>query len=140
MPDADKEATLNALVSSAFGAAGQRCMALSAAVFVGEAKQWIPELEARAASMKCGIGSDATSDLGPVISVDALKRAERIVGTAETEGAKILLDGRGVKVRCATLACDFISCCCVVVSLLFRSLLLRRRERRFCLTDACQGT
>lgn len=56
MPDANKEQTLNQLVGAAFGAAGQRCMALSTAVFVGEAKNWIPELVERARKLKVNAG------------------------------------------------------------------------------------
>jgi malonate-semialdehyde dehydrogenase (acetylating)/methylmalonate-semialdehyde dehydrogenase len=56
MPDANKENTLNQLVGAAFGAAGQRCMALSTAVFVGEAQQWLPDLVARAQALKVNAG------------------------------------------------------------------------------------
>lgn len=56
MPDANKENTLNQLVGAAFGAAGQRCMALSTAVFVGEAQHWLPDLIARAQSLKVNAG------------------------------------------------------------------------------------
>lgn len=56
MPDANKESTLTSLVGAAFGAAGQRCMALSTAIFVGEAKQWIPELVERAKKLKVTAG------------------------------------------------------------------------------------
>lgn len=56
MPDANKEATLNALTGAAFGAAGQRCMALSTAVFVGESKEWIPEIIERANKLKLNAG------------------------------------------------------------------------------------
>jgi len=56
MPDANKENTLNQLVGAAFGAAGQRCMALSTAVFVGEAQHWLPDLIARAQALKVNAG------------------------------------------------------------------------------------
>jgi malonate-semialdehyde dehydrogenase (acetylating)/methylmalonate-semialdehyde dehydrogenase len=56
MPDANKENALNQLVGAAFGAAGQRCMALSTAVFVGEARQWLPDLIARAQALKVNAG------------------------------------------------------------------------------------
>jgi malonate-semialdehyde dehydrogenase (acetylating)/methylmalonate-semialdehyde dehydrogenase len=56
LPDADKEATLNALCGAAFGAAGQRCMALSTVIFVGESKEWIPELVERARKLRVGAG------------------------------------------------------------------------------------
>ncbi len=98
LPDANKETTLNALVSAAFGAAGQRCMALSVAVFVGESRKWIPELKARAAALKVGPGSDPKSDLGPMISVEAYERALALIQSGVDEGAKLLLDGRNSKV------------------------------------------
>jgi malonate-semialdehyde dehydrogenase (acetylating)/methylmalonate-semialdehyde dehydrogenase len=56
MPDANRTATLNSLVGAAFGAAGQRCMALSVAVFVGESKNWIPDLVNMAKSLKVNAG------------------------------------------------------------------------------------
>eukprot|EP01083_Nonionella_stella_P085778 237982_1 len=97
LPDADKDATLNALTAAAFGAAGQRCMALSTAVFVGETRKWFPELREKAVALQVGAGSDPGTDVGPLISRASLERAERIIGTAEAEGAEIVLDGRGTK-------------------------------------------
>jgi len=94
MPDADKEATLNQLAGAAFGAAGQRCMALTTAVFVGQSKEWLPELVAKASKLKAGPGSVAGSDLGPVISRQSRDRIYALIDSAEKEGAKILLDGR----------------------------------------------
>src|SRR5690606_20716284 len=94
LPDANKEQTLKALAGAAFGAAGQRCMALSAAVFVGESNDWVPELVEIAKKFKVGSGMDPSSDLGPLINRDALSRAESIIATAEKQGAKIVLDGR----------------------------------------------
>merc|ERR550539_2001520 len=58
MPDANKEATLNALVGAAFGAAGQRCMALSTCIWVGESKEWIPEMMERAKQLKLSAGHE----------------------------------------------------------------------------------
>lgn len=57
MPDANKESTLNQLVAAAFGAAGQRCMALSTAVFVGEARDWLPDLVEKAKKLHLGPGN-----------------------------------------------------------------------------------
>merc|ERR1711912_9704 len=68
MPDANKEATLNALAGAAFGAAGQRCMALSTAVWVGSSKEWIPELIERCKKLKVNAGHLPGTDIGPVIS------------------------------------------------------------------------
>ncbi|KAI1290454.1 putative methylmalonate-semialdehyde dehydrogenase [acylating], mitochondrial [Halotydeus destructor] len=98
MPDANKEHTLNQLVGAAFGAAGQRCMALSTAVFVGEAKEWIPELVERAKKLKVNAGHVAGADLGPVISPQAKQRILRLVESGIKEGAKCVLDGRNITV------------------------------------------
>jgi len=98
MPDADKERTLDQLVAAAFGAAGQRCMAVSAAVFVGESKDWIPELVEKAKKLKVGAGHEPGVDLGPLISPQAKERVERLIATGVQQGAKLVLDGRGVKI------------------------------------------
>jgi acyl-CoA reductase-like NAD-dependent aldehyde dehydrogenase len=60
--DADKESTVNNIVGAAFGAAGQRCMALSVAVFVGDAQHWIPDIVAKAAALKVSISTTVTAD------------------------------------------------------------------------------
>jgi len=98
LPDANKEQSLNALVGAAFGAAGQRCMALSAAVFVGDAQKWIPELAERAKKLKVSAGFVPGSDVGPVVSKKAKERIERLIQSAVDEGANVILDGRGIKV------------------------------------------
>lgn len=69
LPDANKETTLNQLVGAAFGAAGQRCMALSTAVFVGEAQDWIPDLIERTQKLTVNAGHIPGTDVCPVISV-----------------------------------------------------------------------
>lgn len=98
MPDANKEQTLNQLVGAAFGAAGQRCMALSTAVFVGEAQKWLPDLVDRARKLKVNAGHEADADLGPVISPQSKKRICDLVESGKNDGAKILLDGRDIVV------------------------------------------
>lgn len=65
MPDANKENTINQLVGAAFGAAGQRCMALSTAIFVGESQQWIPELVERSKSLRVNAGNLVTDGVDP---------------------------------------------------------------------------
>lgn len=99
MPDADKEATINALVSAAFGAAGQRCMALSTAIFVGETVNWLPEIVEKAKKLKVGSGLNPETDVGPLITPEAKTRAENLIQAGAEDGAKILLDGRNVKVN-----------------------------------------
>jgi len=96
--DCNKEATLNALTGAAFGAAGQRCMALSVAVFVGEAQNWIPELVDRAKRLVVNGGMEPNADVGPVVSKKSLARIENLIASGQKQGAKVLLDGRGIKV------------------------------------------
>ncbi|CAO3672761.1 unnamed protein product [Umbelopsis ramanniana] len=97
LPDASKQSTLNAIAGAAFGAAGQRCMALSTAVFVGEAQDWIPELIERAKALKVSYGMEPDTDVGPLITVQAKERVERLIQSSVDQGAKLLLDGRGYK-------------------------------------------
>jgi len=98
MPDASKERTLDALIGAAFGSTGQRCMALSVAVFVGDSQLWIPDLVKKAASLKCGPGTDPTSQLGPVVSKSNKDRMEKLIDTGKAEGASLILDGRNPNV------------------------------------------
>jgi len=99
MPDANKENALNQLVGAAFGAAGQRCMALTTAVFVGETKNWIPDLVQKVKKLKVNAGHEPGTDIGPVISKESKARIQNIIEKSEKEGAKILLDGRSIKVK-----------------------------------------
>lgn len=97
LPDCNKNHALNAIAGAAFGAAGQRCMALSAVVLVGETKEWVNELAERAKGLNVNGGFEPGADLGPVISPEAKKRIEAMITSAEEEGATIVLDGRGYK-------------------------------------------
>jgi malonate-semialdehyde dehydrogenase (acetylating)/methylmalonate-semialdehyde dehydrogenase len=98
MPDADRERTVDQLVGAAFGASGQRCMALSTAVFVGESQSWINDVVSKAKNLKVTEGMQNGAQIGPVISPESKARIEKLIQTAKDQGAKILLDGRGVKV------------------------------------------
>ena len=98
MPDANKEHSLNALVGSTFGAAGQRCMATSVTVLVGEAQKWIPEIVAKAKTLKINAGSEKGTDVGPVVSKNAKNRILGLVDEGVKQGAKLELDGRSIKV------------------------------------------
>lgn len=98
LPDADKTATIEQLAGAAFGAAGQRCMALSVAILVGEAQKWIPDLVERAKKLKVNAGHEPGTDLGPVISPEAKDRIHRLVESGIKQGAKCDLDGRGLVV------------------------------------------
>jgi len=98
LPDATKSQTLNALVGASFGAAGQRCMAVSVAVLVGEAREWIPEIVEKARALRVGSGVD-NLDLGPLISCAAKARVESLITKGVTEGATLELDGRAPELR-----------------------------------------
>jgi malonate-semialdehyde dehydrogenase (acetylating) / methylmalonate-semialdehyde dehydrogenase len=101
LTDAHEAATLSALTGAAFGAAGQRCMAISAAVFVGEpgvSDRWVAGLADRARTLVVGAGHLDGTDVGPMISPVAKARAERLIGEAVGAGARAVVDGRGVVV------------------------------------------
>jgi malonate-semialdehyde dehydrogenase (acetylating)/methylmalonate-semialdehyde dehydrogenase len=98
MPDANKEQSLNSLVGATFGAAGQRCMATSVTVLVGEAQKWIPDIVAKAKTLKVNAGVEKNTDLGPVVSKHAKQRILGLVEDGIKEGAKLELDGRAIKV------------------------------------------
>ncbi|XP_024633259.1 methylmalonate-semialdehyde dehydrogenase [acylating], mitochondrial isoform X2 [Medicago truncatula] len=98
MPDASVDATINALIAAGFGAAGQRCMALSTVVFVGGSKPWESILVERAKALKVNAGTEADADLGPVISIQAKERIHRLIQSGFESGARLLLDGRSIVV------------------------------------------
>ena len=97
MPDAEKEDAINAMIGACFGSSGQRCMAISVAVMVGEAQEWIPEIVEKTKGLSVGPGAE-NKDIAPMITKASKMRAEAIIATSENNGSKILLDGRGVKV------------------------------------------
>ena len=99
LPDANKEQTLNNLTGAAFGAAGQRCMALSVVVLVGKANEWIPEIVAKAQTLKISGGAESGTDIGPVISCAARERVEGFIARGIEGGAKLELDGRNPTVQ-----------------------------------------
>ncbi|VAH36954.1 unnamed protein product [Triticum turgidum subsp. durum] len=98
LPDADRDATLNALIAAGFGAAGQRCMALSTAVFVGGSEPWEDELVKRASNLVVNSGTANDADLGPVISTQAKDRICKLVQSGADSGARLVLDGREIVV------------------------------------------
>ncbi len=100
MPDADLDLTINAIISSFFGAAGQRCLAGSVLVPVGDvAGPLLERLIPAAQAMKLGNGFDEAVDLGPVVTQKARKRIVGMIDTAVAQGARVLLDGRDVRVE-----------------------------------------
>lgn len=98
LPDADKAHFINAVNGAAFGAAGQRCMAISVLVTVGPTtKQWVEEVARDASQLVVGSGFSTDSDLGPLINPESLTRAHEIIADSEKAGATVLLDGRNFK-------------------------------------------
>ncbi|MDO6620586.1 CoA-acylating methylmalonate-semialdehyde dehydrogenase [Pseudomonadota bacterium] len=93
MPDANKQQVINNMVGASVGAAGQRCMAISVAVFVGAAKEWIPELKEALAKVRPGLWNDDNAAYGPVISPAAKERVLKLIAQGKAEGADCLLDG-----------------------------------------------
>jgi malonate-semialdehyde dehydrogenase (acetylating)/methylmalonate-semialdehyde dehydrogenase len=98
MPDANKENSLNSVIGATFGAAGQRCMATSVTVLVGEAQKWIPDIVAKAKTLRVNAGVEKNTDLGPVVSKSAKQRVLGLVEDGIKEGAKLELDGRAINV------------------------------------------
>jgi len=98
MPDANKDQALNALIGASCGAAGQRCMAISVAVLVGTAQKFLPDLIDRARKLKVSQGFEEGAEFGPVSTPAAKARIEGLISSAEKEGGKILLDGRGIQI------------------------------------------
>ncbi|KAL3267253.1 hypothetical protein HHI36_011386 [Cryptolaemus montrouzieri] len=99
LPDADKETTLNQIIGASMGAAGQRCMAISVCILVGESQKWIPDLVKKAQELKVNAGHEPGTDLGPVISPLAKQRILDLVEAGIKQGAKCVLDGRNIKVE-----------------------------------------
>ena len=99
LPDADMELATQIISDSAFGCAGQRCLAVSVAVTIGEAQKTFRDAIAHAASaIRVGNGLDAGVQMGPVISKESKSRIESLISTGVGEGAKPLLDGRNTKI------------------------------------------
>lgn len=95
MPDADLDSAADAAASAGFGAAGQRCMAISVIVAVGSiADELVEKIKKRAQSLVVGPGTSEASDLGPVINESALHRIRGYIDSAHEESATVLLDGR----------------------------------------------
>jgi malonate-semialdehyde dehydrogenase (acetylating) / methylmalonate-semialdehyde dehydrogenase len=99
LPDADLEYAADQLVAAAFGSAGERCMAISAAIGVGGAGEGlVPLVAERARQIKVGSGRDAENDMGPVVTAEARDRIVGLIGSGEQQGAHLAVDGRGIEV------------------------------------------
>ena len=100
MPDADLDQAADALIGSGYGSAGERCMAVSVAVPVGEetAERLVAKLKDRVAALKVGHSFEQESDFGPVVTADARERIEGYIQAGVDAGATLLADGRGLSV------------------------------------------
>src|SRR5262249_24413725 len=101
MPDADMDQAVDALIGAGYGSAGERCMAVSVAVPVGEktADLLLKKLIPRVESLKIGPSNDPNADYGPLVTREALNRVKNYVDTGIKEGAKLVVDGRGFKMQ-----------------------------------------
>src|SRR5690348_12477473 len=101
MPDADMDQAVDALIGAGYGSAGERCMAVSVAVPVGQkaADALMKKLVPRVESLKIGPSTDANADYGPLVTKAALNRARDYVDLGVKEGAKLVVDGRGFKLQ-----------------------------------------
>ncbi|MFM2058295.1 MAG: hypothetical protein RLY71_2680 [Pseudomonadota bacterium] len=100
MPDADVEQTVDALIGAAYGSAGERCMAISVAVFVGDeiADKVVPLVAERARALKIKNGMELDAEMGPIVTAQARDRIEGYIGIGVEEGATLVVDGRGHQV------------------------------------------
>ena len=99
MPDADLDKTVDALVGSAYGSAGERCMAISVAVLVGDvADKIVPEIAERAKTLKVKNGMELDAEMGPIVTSAAHERITSMIEKGVKEGADLVVDGRGVSV------------------------------------------
>ncbi len=106
MPDADIDQTVDALIGSGYGSAGERCMAISVAVLVGDvADKIVPLLTARAKSLKILNGTNLAAEMGPIVTAIAHQRITGYIDIGVKEGAKLLVDGRGFKGADAGAGC-----------------------------------
>jgi malonate-semialdehyde dehydrogenase (acetylating)/methylmalonate-semialdehyde dehydrogenase len=99
MPDADIDQVVDALIGAAYGSAGERCMAISVAVLVGEiADEVVAKVAERARVLKIKNGMELDAEMGPIVTEQARDRIESYIGVGVEEGAQLVVDGRGHKV------------------------------------------
>jgi malonate-semialdehyde dehydrogenase (acetylating)/methylmalonate-semialdehyde dehydrogenase len=99
MPDADLDQAVDALVGCAYGSAGERCMAISVAVLVGDvADRIVPKLAERARALKVTDPMDPVAEMGPIVTQQARERIEGYIAAGVAEGATLVVDGRGCRV------------------------------------------
>ena len=99
MPDADIDQAVDALIGAGYGSAGERCMAISVAVLVGDvADKVVPKLAERARALKIKNGMELDAEMGPIVTREARDRIEGYIQLGVQEGARLVVDGRGFKV------------------------------------------
>ncbi|MEI6000468.1 CoA-acylating methylmalonate-semialdehyde dehydrogenase [Paraburkholderia bengalensis] len=99
MPDADLDKAVDALIGAAYGSAGERCMAISVALLVGDvADKIVPRLAERARNLIVKNGMEADAEMGPIVTRQALERIEGYIAEGAKEGATLVVDGRGLRV------------------------------------------
>ena len=107
MPDADIDQAVDALIGAGYGSAGERCMAISVAVLVGDAAdKLIPKLVERTRTLKVLNGENLAAEMGPIVTKAAHERIGGYIALGEQEGAKLLVDGRGFQGAAAGEGCD----------------------------------
>ncbi|MBD1145701.1 CoA-acylating methylmalonate-semialdehyde dehydrogenase [Pelagibacterales bacterium SAG-MED34] len=100
MPDCDLEGAVNGLMGAAYGSAGERCMAQSVAVAVGDiGDELVSRLAKKAEALKIGPGMDKSSEMGPLVTKQHLEKVKEYVDLGVKEGAKLVLDGRDLKLQ-----------------------------------------
>jgi len=101
MPDADIDNTVNQLVGAAFGSSGERCMALSVAVVVGDevGDVFVTKMQETMKTLKVGAYSESSNDFGPLITKEHRDKVASYIDSAEEQGASIIVDGRSIKVK-----------------------------------------
>ena len=101
LPDADLDQVVDALIGAGYGSAGERCMAISVAVPIGQptADALVEKLADRVRALRIGHSADPDVDYGPLVGADAVARVESYIATGVDEGAELVVDGRGVKVE-----------------------------------------
>ena len=107
MPDADLDQAVDALIGAAYGSAGERCMAISVAVLVGDvAEKLVPKLVERTKALKVLDGMNLAAEMGPIVTAAAHQRISGYIDAGVKEGAKLLVDGRGFAGATAGKGCD----------------------------------
>ncbi len=101
MPDADIDQAVDAAVGAAFGSAGERCMAVSVAVAVGDeaANSFVEKMAPRVRGLKIGPYTDSAAEMGPVITKESKEKIERYISEGEADGAEVVVDGRGISLQ-----------------------------------------